>query len=164
MTTKHLESLADAKLAYIAGFLDGDGSIYPQIVKRPDSILKFQIRFTISFTQKDRRRFFLVKLKKTLGLGTFRKRKDNQCSLDIVGIDGCRALLTVFLPFIELKRRQAKFTLEIIERLPAAKNSPHDFLQLCYLADKVSSFNDSKNRAITGEIVKKEFMSLGLLD
>ena len=39
-------------LAYIAGFLDGDGSIFFQIVPRKDYTRKFQIRSSIAFYQK----------------------------------------------------------------------------------------------------------------
>ena len=38
-------------LAYIAGFLDGDGSIFFQIVPRKDYKQKFQIRTSIGFYQ-----------------------------------------------------------------------------------------------------------------
>jgi intein-encoded DNA endonuclease-like protein len=41
-------------LAYIAGFLDGDGSIFFQIVPRKDYKRKFQIRSSIAFYQKTR--------------------------------------------------------------------------------------------------------------
>jgi intein-encoded DNA endonuclease-like protein len=40
------------KIAYIAGFLDGDGSIFFQIVPRKDYRQKFQIRSSIAFYQK----------------------------------------------------------------------------------------------------------------
>jgi len=39
-------------LAYIAGFLDGDGSIFFQIIPRKDYKQKFQIRSSIAFYQK----------------------------------------------------------------------------------------------------------------
>jgi intein-encoded DNA endonuclease-like protein len=38
-------------LAYIAGFLDGDGSVFFQIVPRKDYVRKFQIRSSIAFYQ-----------------------------------------------------------------------------------------------------------------
>ena len=58
MTTSNLRKLkrlSPVELSYIAGFLDGDGSIYAQIVKRSDYRLKFQIRVSISFHQKTTR-------------------------------------------------------------------------------------------------------------
>jgi hypothetical protein len=56
-TTKinKLKRLTPMELSYIAGFLDGDGSIYAQIVKRSDYRLRFQIRVCIGFYQKTTR-------------------------------------------------------------------------------------------------------------
>lgn len=39
-------------LAYIADFLDGDGSIFFQLVKRKDYIFGYQIRCSMAFYQK----------------------------------------------------------------------------------------------------------------
>jgi hypothetical protein len=50
-----LKRLSPMELSYIAGFLDGDGSIYAQIVKRSDYQLRFQLRVSVSFFQKTTR-------------------------------------------------------------------------------------------------------------
>jgi len=39
-------------LAYIAGFLDGDGSIFFQLVKRKGYIYGYQVRCSVAFYQK----------------------------------------------------------------------------------------------------------------
>jgi hypothetical protein len=39
-------------LAYIAGFLDGDGSIFFQLIRKPDYRFGFQIRPSVAFYQK----------------------------------------------------------------------------------------------------------------
>ena len=49
---KHLVNLSELDKAYIAGFLDGDGSIIAQIVKDDTRKLKFYIRISIVFYQK----------------------------------------------------------------------------------------------------------------
>lgn len=41
--------------SYIAGFIDGDGSIIAQIVRREDYVRKFQIRVSVVFYQKTKR-------------------------------------------------------------------------------------------------------------
>ena len=46
------DKLTEIELAYIAGFLDGDGSIYAQIVKGDDYKYGFRIRISIAFFQK----------------------------------------------------------------------------------------------------------------
>ena len=50
-----LKRLTYIERSYIAGFLDGDGSIYAQIVRRSDYRLKFQIRVCIAFFKKTKR-------------------------------------------------------------------------------------------------------------
>ena len=49
---KLIMKLSELDKYYIAGFLDGDGCINAQIVKRSDYKLKFQIRVYVSFFQK----------------------------------------------------------------------------------------------------------------
>jgi len=63
-------------LAYIAGFLDGDGSIFFQIVPRKDYRQKFQIRSSIAFYQKSNNVVILNWLKEIFGAGYIRHRKE----------------------------------------------------------------------------------------
>jgi intein-encoded DNA endonuclease-like protein len=53
-------TLKKEELAYIAGFLDGDGCIMLQLINRKDYKLGYQIRASIVFYQKtEKREFFL---------------------------------------------------------------------------------------------------------
>jgi len=45
-------------LAYIAGFLDGDGSIFFQIIPRSDYKQKFHIRSSVAFYQNQEKQSF----------------------------------------------------------------------------------------------------------
>jgi hypothetical protein len=47
-----IEKITNEDKAYIAGFLDGDGSLLTQIVKNPSYKYGFTIRYTIQFVQK----------------------------------------------------------------------------------------------------------------
>ena len=47
-----IKKLNNTDLAYIAGFLDGDGSIFAQIIEGKDYIYGFRIRLSIIFFQK----------------------------------------------------------------------------------------------------------------
>jgi intein-encoded DNA endonuclease-like protein len=49
------KKLTDLELAYIAGFLDGDGSIIAQIVKDKSAKYNFTVRVSLSFYQKKKR-------------------------------------------------------------------------------------------------------------
>lgn len=154
-----MNKLSSEEKAYIAGFLDGDGSINAQIVKREDYVLKFQIRVSITFFQKTNRHWFLIKLYKKLSYGTLRKRPDGMSEYAIVGINSVENVLNLLLPYIELKKPQAKLLLEIIQNMPKVKNDPQAFLKLCEKVDKFINLNDSKKREINYQTVRS---TLGL--
>ena len=139
--------------AYIAGFLEGDGSIFAQIVSRVDYRLKYQIRTTINFTQKKSRYWFLKELHEQLGCGTLRDRKDGCCELTITGNDQVKVVLETLIPYLRMKKRLAQLVLTIIRSL-SKQQSPESFLESCSLVDQVASLTDSKKRTITTEIVR----------
>ena len=149
---------------YIAGFLDGNGSILAQIVERKDYLFHYQIRFTISFVQQTSRRHFLIQLKKDLGKGTLRDRNDGISELAIVGWQSVAPLLEQLQSLLRIKVKQANLVLKIIEQLPLTKKSPQKFLELCYLVDQVAALNDSKGHTVTAEVVEKHFKDLELIE
>lgn len=51
-----MKNLTHHDIIYLAGFLDGDGSIIAQLVFRKDYKFKFQIRLTLQFSQLKKRR------------------------------------------------------------------------------------------------------------
>ena len=71
-------------LAYISGFLDGDGSIFFQIVPRKDYKFGFQIRSTIAFYQKTKFVNLLLWLKKIFKSGYIRHREKGMSDYTIV--------------------------------------------------------------------------------
>ena len=59
-----VKKLTDIQLAWVAGFTDGDGSIIATIVPHSDYVgIKYQLRITLSFTQKKKRKFYLALLR-----------------------------------------------------------------------------------------------------
>ena len=104
--------LKNEQKAYIAGFLDGDGCINAQIVKRPDYKLHFQIRVTLTFFQKTKRHWILLQLQKLLKLSTIRKRNDGMSEYAIVGKDSVKKCLHLLYPYIKLKKVHARRVLQ----------------------------------------------------
>jgi len=147
--------LSDIEKAYIAGFLDGDGSINAQIVRRSDYILKFQIRVSVTFFQKTKHHWFLLQLKDQLKYGTIRKRNDGMSEYSIIGIDSVKNILYQLEPFVKIKKPQLKILLEIIEKLPTSKD-PQTFIALCERVDHLGQHNYSKKRIITTQTVRSE--------
>ena len=141
-------------LAYIAGFLDGDGSIFFQIVSRPDYKLKFQIRSSIAFYQDTTQVKILKWLKEIFGVGYIRHRKTGISDYTIVESEKVKKILELLKPYVKLKNKQVELGLEILKKLKG-KKSKEEFLEICKLVDKFKELNYSKKRTINYEVVKK---------
>jgi hypothetical protein len=156
--------LTEVQKAYIAGFLDGNGSIIAQFVRKSDYILGFQIRISALFTQKMKRIHFLQDLFNEIGLGVVRDRKDGIAEYNIVGAKTLEPFLKAILPYLRIKKKQASLVLKIIEQLPSTKNNKEKFLETCLLVDQVANLNDSKNRSITAAVVKSHLETLDIIE
>ena len=155
-----INKLSEVEKAYISGFLDGDGSINGQIVRRKDYLFKFQIRISITFFQKTSRHWFILWLHKKLQLGTIRKRPDGMSEYTIIGPQNVEIVLEHIKPYLKIKRKQAILALHIIKNKSKSQDL-NSFLKCCQLADKFSVLNDSRKRTITSLVVRSE---LGFFD
>jgi hypothetical protein len=95
-------------LAYIAGFLDGDGSLMLQIKKRKDGKKKWRFMSTICFYQDSRHDKPLKWIKKILGIGYLSKRNDGMTELRINGFEQIRNILREVNPYLKFKKNQGK--------------------------------------------------------
>ena len=159
-----MNTLTTTQAAYLAGLIDGDGSIIAQLVSRNDYILKFQIRVSVLIVQKKKRIHFLNQFQKEIGTGNVRDRGDGIAEFSVVGVNTVYPFLKQIQPFLRIKEKQANLIIQILEQLPLTKNSPQKFLDLCKLSDQVSKLNESKTRTITSDIVKTLFEDLGLIE
>lgn len=105
-------SRSQNELAYIAGFLDGDGSLMIQIKKRSDSKKEIRIMLTICFYQDTRHEKPLLWIRKILGIGYISRRNDGMTELRINGFAQAEKVLESLLPFIKFKKIQAKAVLD----------------------------------------------------
>ena len=153
--------LSPVDAAYLAGFIDGDGSIIAQIIERQDyALIKYQIRVTMNITQKNKRKHFLVDIQKLLGnTGTVRDRGDGMSEYALVGATNLHPVLVQLVPFLRVKKKQANLVLKIIEYLRNTKKSDKEkFLVMCELTEQVASLNDSKTRTISIDDVRAAFL------
>ena len=141
-------------IAYIAGFLDGDGSIFFQIIPRKDYKQKFQIRTSIAFYQKKNNVEILDWLKEIFEVGYIRHRKTGISDYTIVDSKEVEKILLLLRPHVKLKKKQVELGLDIFNKLEN-KKSNEDFLNICKLVDKFKQLNYSKNRKLTYETVIK---------
>ena len=98
--------------AYIAGFLDGDGSLMLQLKKRSDGALKFRFMATICFYQDTRHDKGLLWIRKQLGIGHVAHRNDGMSEVRINGFVQVHDILTKLLPYLQFKKRQATMLLK----------------------------------------------------
>lgn len=109
------------KLAYIAGFLDGDGSLMFQLKKRKDGIMKFRFMATICFYQDTRHERPLYWIQKVLGIGYVSKRNDGMTELRINGYKQSGEILLKLMPYIKFKKLQARAMIDACEILSKTK-------------------------------------------
>ena len=114
-------SRSNTDLAYIAGFLDGDGSLMLQLKKRKDGKVKIRFMATICLYQDTRHEKTLHWIKKIVGIGYISRRNDGMSELRINGYAQVRDILKKLLPYIRFKAVQAKSLLEAAEVLSGTK-------------------------------------------
>jgi len=149
-------------LAYIAGFLDGDGSIFFQLIRKKDYCLGFQVRTSIAFYQKSENEQILIWLKQQFSAGYIRRRKTGISDYTIVESKEVRRILELLQPYVRLKKEHVRLGLEILSKLPLSGDATR-LVSLCQLVDRFRVINYSKKRTITSAIVEMHLRSHGYL-
>lgn len=139
------KQLSKEQKAYLAGFLDGDGSIYVQL--KPNSTYRygFQVAPYIVLFQSQKSNEKFAKLCETIGLGYIRQRKDGISEYIIGRTDEIRAFLKIVESYTILKVKQVELMLQILDAKEGVK-SKEDFQQLAKLVDRFRELNYSKKR------------------
>jgi hypothetical protein len=110
-------SLSSEYKAYIAGFLDGDGSIMLQIKKRSDSPRGIRLMTTICFYQDTRHEEHLRWIQKVLKVGYLTRRNDGMSEIRINGYQQVHTILSLLQPHIRFKRLQVVMLMKACEIL-----------------------------------------------
>ena len=103
--------------SYVAGFLDGDGSIVATVARRKEKRrFPYKIILRINFTQHSRHKIMLVALQRYLGgIGSIREvASHNLAELVIMDREQVKTLLLRLLPHLMIKNRQARLMLQAI--------------------------------------------------
>ena len=140
-------NLSLAQKAYIAGFLDGDGSIYVRLKPNADYRYGFQIAPYVAFFQSSKDRKNFEEVCGLIGGGYLRARNDGMLEYVIQKQHVIRSLLSDIRPFLLLKKRQANLMLLILQKKVLVK-SKEDFGALMKLIDQFRELNYSKKRKI----------------
>lgn len=137
--------------AYIAGFLDGDGCVMLQLVRRKDYILGYQIRASIVFYQKTKHEQHLYWVKSLLQDGYIRRRTDGMSEYTIVGFAAVKRVLELLLPHLRLKKEHAQIVIRVVDKTPGNGRmyTPELLMELAKDVDKYLHLNYSKKRTNT---------------
>ena len=157
--------MQETTLAYIAGFLDGDGSVMFQLKPRPDYAYGFQIKVTLAFYQKQVHRSILEWLYGNLQVGAVRDRNDGISEYDVEGLESVRQVLELLRPYVVLKRQQVETALGLIAEITSrSEPSPDEFLEWCAKVESFQTLNYTKTRKHTHSSVYAFLVGKGYLD
>ena len=142
-----MKVFSSTQQAYIAGFLDGDGSIYVRLKPSAEYRYGFQIApYVVLFQSKKE----LKKFKQVcdlIDLGYFRERNDGMVEYTIGREGAIRTFLEMVKPYLIMKREQASLMLEILDKKAKVKDR-NDFHVLMKMIDRFGELNYSKKRKI----------------
>ena len=148
--------------AYIAGFLDGDGSIHVRLKPNKTYRFRFQVAPSIVFYQAKKEKQFLEWMQKILQRGYLRDRNDGICEYVIGDQKSMLWLIAELLPYLKLKKRQAQLMREVLLFKDKVENGK-DFLILSQKIDEFQKLNYSKRRTQNSLVVREVLTQEGLL-
>jgi hypothetical protein len=150
--------------AYLAGLIDGDGSIILQLRKREGMRFLFRVKAVIIIYQDVKCYNETKKLHEIIGYGYMYERNDRINEIRVEGFDKVKDLLEKIQPYLRFKKLQAKHMLEALQIVSNKKYSIDDFIKVCEISDLISKCNySSKNRKYTKEYVVNELRKSGLV-
>jgi hypothetical protein len=125
--------MREVDLAYIAGFLDGDGAIMAEVEKRKDLREGFRVRIVVQFSQKTTYEYVLEHIQKKLDMfGNVHRDNKSGSSLRIKSQDQAKQILKNLQPYVVAKQEQIKLALQLLDSTFAEKLA---------LAGKISAIN-----------------------
>ncbi len=119
----------NTELAYIAGFLDGDGSLMLQVKTRNDSTRGVRFMATICLYQDSRHEASLLWIRNRIRCGYVSRRNDGMTELRVNGFSQVRETLQALEPYLRFKKKQAKLLIQaciMLERQTLRTMKPKD--------------------------------------
>ena len=132
------KKISNIHYAYIAGFLDGDGTIMAIIERHKEKKFKFRVRISLEFTQHEDNIIILQCIKKIIGSGSLSSSNKRVWKLSVKNTKVLKEILKKLEPFVVAKTRQIILALKILN---SEVNTRNDLLRMGRLADRLSGFN-----------------------
>ena len=147
--------------SYVAGFLDGDGSIHFQLVRHAGYRFGYYIRGSVSFSQSTSARKGLEEIQVILGgKGYLRDRGTGMSDLVITSRPAVQGILVAVEPYVIFMREHVMRALKLLPRIRPGLG-PEEFLRLACEVDAFAALNYSKSKRITAEAVERQLRSMG---
>ena len=142
-----MKTISSEQKSYLAGFLDGDGSIYVRL--KPNSTYRFgfQMIAYVAFFQSGKHREEFEKVCKLIPYGMMRIRKDGILEYTISKQDEITEFILHIKDYLVMKKPQAELALEVM-KLRKDIQTQKDFNVLMKKIDQFRELNYSKKRKI----------------
>jgi len=150
--------MENVECAYIAGFLDGDGSLMLQVKKRSDSAKGVRFMATICLYQDSRHEAPLKWIRKRIECGYVSRRNDGMTELRVNGFSQVRDTLEALLPYLRFKQTQAKLLIracKVLEQQTLRTMSLKDIRAVVDLLVLIQNENYMSSRRKTKEDLHK---------
>jgi hypothetical protein len=151
-----------SEASYLAGFLDGDGSIHFQLVRQKEYRFGFYIRASVSFSQSTSARRGLEHIQSLVGGGYLRDRGTGMSDLVITSRPVLLNLLRELEPYVVFKKEHVRTALTLLKEIRRGMTSK-EFVALAHRIDAFASLNYSKTKRITAVDVEQHLRSKGKL-
>ena len=143
---------------YIAGFVDGEGSFNLSIKRRKDYSDNWKITASFNVSQKDR--VILSFVKKIIGCGTLRERKDGVVYYEVTNIN---SLYENIIPFFERfnflsARKKSNFSIfrEIVKKMYKKEHLTKSGLEeILKLREKLNQGIGRKRKYQLDDVIKR---------
>ena len=137
---------------YIAGFLDGDGSVVALKVKTKQRRFDYRLKLRINFTQKKKDKFILEEIRNYFGkVGRVSDSKKYYISEYVIANKpDVKKVLIRLRPYVVIKRRQIELALKIISIFESHGRgikrvflTEKEYAQVMLLGKKIRNLNSS---------------------
>jgi hypothetical protein len=155
-------SRSKINLAYIAGFIDGDGSLMLQIKKRLDTKSSIRFMATICLYQDTRHEKTLCWIRDVFEIGYLSRRKDGISELRINGFDSVYKILTKIKPYMKFKKIQTQALLKACDILRKKKLSKLSKTELKKLVELILLIQGNNYSAKNKKTKRDMYNILGL--
>ncbi len=142
-----MKVFSSTQKAYLAGFLDGDGSIYVRLKPSSEYRYGFQVAPYVVLFQSSKDRANFERICAMIGSGYLRERKDGMLEYVVQRQKAIHELLSNIKEHLVLKRERADLILEILKKKSEVR-CKKDFVVLAEMIERFRILNYSKKRKL----------------